>query len=364
MIIRRTFLYPTIEKIKKGQVGWLFEQTKKWLILKYLNKILPKKIRVGPTMAILAMTYRCNSHCLMCNLAKRVTNQKEYSTEQWKNIIDRLAEIKTAGIGFTGGEPLLLPDMAELIDYANQKGISTTLNTNGLLFTKKKIKKILDARPDNINLSLDSTDPKTFDRLRGTHGGLKNLIQIIENLTKERSLCQSPTEITVVACVSHHNLDELEKIAKLCAKLGVDKLGFIPRHSFYKNKKNELISTQDNSPQISQRFKEKIKKIKAAKIIPLDNSFSYLATFPFAFAGQKSLLPCLAGETSITIDCYGQIFGCWPFLELEKPAFRITPQKRLKDLWYGKEYEKIRKEISQCRGCFWNCHVELSIFYR
>lgn len=361
--MRLTFLYPIFNKTRKGQLDWLFEQAKKWFALKFFRKIYPNKIRVGPTMAVLTMTYRCNSNCLMCDLKKRASGRKEYSFNEWKNIINQLAEIKTAGIGFTGGEPLLVLRIAELIDYANQKRMSTTLNTNGLLFTPGMIKVILKAQPDNINISLDSPDPETFDRLRGTRHGLNRLKKIIKELIKERDLGRSLTKVTIVSCVSHHNLEELEKIAKLAADLKVDKLGFIPMHSFSK-KKAGAISTQDPFPRIGQRFEEAVSKIKASKIIPLDNSSYYTSSFPLAFEGKKFPLPCLAGKTSINIDCYGQVFTCLPFLELNKPSFKLSPPKKLKDFWLGKEFEKIDKAASSCRDCFWNCHAELSIFYR
>lgn len=368
--MRKTFLHPTIKNIKKGSFDWVFEQVKKGMVIKYLNKILPRKIIVGPTMAVLLVSYRCNSRCLMCDLPLRAqkTKKKEFSTKEWKRVIDQLAEIRTAGIGFTGGEPLIRNDIGDLISYAKKKKMSATLSTNGILLNKSNIKKILDSEPDNINISLDVIDAKSYDSIRGLPNGFARLINNTHNLVKQRNEKKNDSTITIVTCVSHFNINEIEKIADSAIDLGVDKIGFIPMHHIPKTKvyksKNFPLTCKNNFPKIGSIFLKAIEKIKVKKKIEIDNSNQYLKMFPLAFKGKKFPIPCLAGNTAITIDCYGNLFLCWPFLEIGRPSFKLTGKNKLKDIWYGKEYEKARKEISNCRDCFWNCQSELSIIYQ
>lgn len=387
--MRKTFLYPIINNFKKGNLSWLVEQSKKGLATKYLNKILPKKIVVGPTMAIFVLTYRCNSHCIMCDLPLRShaiggtkggLPSKEFSTNEWKNVIDQLAEIKTAGIGFTGGEPLVRTDCIELMKYAKEKGMSVTLNTNAGLLTEEKINQILESGVDNINISLDGVG-KTYDEIRGIP--YKNVITNTKKLIAIRNKSKSNTKITMVMCVSHYNIKDMDKITSEAIKIGADKIGFIPLHhipntneftneSNLTNKTNRPLTCRDSNPNIGKIFLEKIDKIKKDGKIEVDNSKEYLNMFPLAFKGQEFPIPCLAGETSTTIDCYGNIWGCWPFLELKKkPDLKLSPKSpttpkalTLKKLWFGKEYEEVRKKTSSCRTCFWNCQSELSIFYK
>lgn len=359
--MRNNFLNVIINKTKEGNFSWLYEQSKKGICLKFLNKVLPEKIIVGPTMAILLVTYRCNGKCLMCDLSTRFkkTNVKEFNTQKWKEIIDQLDEIKTAGIGFTGGEPLLRNDVAELITYARQKGMSTTLNTNALLFNNENIQKILKSEPGNINISLDGSTSESFDHLRGVKGGYQKIINNTRNLIEERNRLNSKTTITIVTCVSNYNINDLINMAKLAKKLGADKIGFIPLHQISKN----TLSCKDNSPNLGKTFLKEIERIRKEKIIPVDNSRQYLNLFPDAFQGKKFPIPCLAGETSITIDSFGNIFGCWPFLELKRVNTNLK-ERGLSNIWKSKDYKEIRKITTNCRDCFWNCHSELSLFYR
>lgn len=409
--MRKTFLYPIINNLKQGHLSWLLEQSKKGLILKYLNKLLPKKFLVGPTMAILISTYRCNSHCIMCDLPLRSRVRRgedglplnEFTTDQWKEVIQQLAEIKTAGIGFTGGEPLIRSDTPELLKYAKQKGMSVTLNTNAGLLTKEKIHQLLGSNIDNINISLDSAKAQTYDKIRGIP--FIRIIENTKNLINKRNRQKAKTKVTVVICVSHYNVKELDQIADLAATLGADKLGFIPLHQIpntpnypkrpnnpnltnLSNKTNRPLSCKDPYPNIGNIFLDKLEKIRKKGRIEIDNSTAYLNMFPLAFQGAEFPIPCLAGETSITIDCYGNVFACWPFLELNHPSLKLpnipnTPlplrspeQSRgtkggnnpnsltLKSLWFSKDYEEIRLLTRNCRACFWNCHSELSIFYK
>lgn len=321
-------------------------------------------------MAVLLVTYRCNSRCLMCDLPMRAmkSTEPEYTTEQWKDVIKQLAEIKTAGIGFTGGEPLVRSDTADLIEYAKRLGLVTTLNTNGVLLFSDNIKKILNVEPDNINISLDGINGETYDYVRGTPRGFVRMTENVKNLVKERNRLQKNTTITMVTCVSQYNIEELDKIADLAADLGADKIGFMPMHRIpdtkvYQNPKIRPLTCKSDYKNIGKIFLNKLAKIKAKNRIRIDNSQVYLEMFPAAFRGAKFPLPCLAGETSLTIDCYGNIFGCWPFLELKRPSL-VLKGKKLKDIWFSKEYDLVRKTTAGCRACFWNCQSELSIFYR
>jgi MoaA/NifB/PqqE/SkfB family radical SAM enzyme len=358
-----------MSKIKNAKISWLFWQSFYGIILKYLNKFLPHKIITPPIMAVFLLTYRCNSKCLMCDLPMRALQAKnpEFTTNQWKNLINQLAEMKTAGIGFTGGEPLVRNDTPELIKHAKKLGLITTLNTNGILLHKENIAKVLAAEPENINISIDGVNSETYDRVRGTPMGFIRMRQNIENLVKERNRLKKNTLITVVVCVSQYNINEIEKIANLAIKLGVDKIGFIPMHRIpdtkvYQKTKRPL-SCFSKKKNLGKLFSCALAKIRTDNRIPIDNSSLYLNMFPLAFEGGYFPIKCLAGETSITIDCYGNIFKCWPYLELKQPSINIGKQK-LKDIWNGKEYEKIREQTNACRICFWNCQSELSIFYK
>ena len=83
----------------------------------------------APYRMDLALTYRCNNACAHCYNA-RPRNYPEISTEEWKQILDRLWELGIPHVVFTGGEPTMRPDLVELVAHAEKNGQITGLNTN------------------------------------------------------------------------------------------------------------------------------------------------------------------------------------------------------------------------------------------
>ena len=66
----------------------------------------------------------------------RSPHDDELSTEEWKRLIDELKQKGIKNIHYTGGEPLLRRDLAELVRYAAERGFTVGLTTNGILLDK------------------------------------------------------------------------------------------------------------------------------------------------------------------------------------------------------------------------------------
>ncbi len=104
-----------------------------------LESIAPFSSQLSaPYRMDLALTYRCNNNCSHCYNA-RERNSPELNTERWKQIIDKLWDIGIPHLVFTGGEPTLRDDLAELVRYAEQRGFVTGLNTNGRKLANPRI---------------------------------------------------------------------------------------------------------------------------------------------------------------------------------------------------------------------------------
>jgi MoaA/NifB/PqqE/SkfB family radical SAM enzyme len=95
----------------------------------------------------------------------------------------------------------------------------------------------------------------------------------------------------------------------------------------------------------------------------LDNSEAYLSLFPRAFRGEESPLRCYVGYNHVLVDCFGNVYPCAYFCETGRPTgnVRDTP---LRDLWTGSTYRELRRTLSACRECYWNCHTEMNLLYQ
>ena len=82
------------------------------------------------------LTRNCNLDCLHCRArAGAGPFDNELSFDECTRIIDDIAAFSSPTIIFTGGEPLLRPDIYQIIEYASSKGLRTVIALNGTLVT-------------------------------------------------------------------------------------------------------------------------------------------------------------------------------------------------------------------------------------
>ena len=119
----------------------------------------------APYRMDLAITYRCNNECGHCYNG-RSRQYPELTTQDWKNILDRLWQIGIPHIIFTGGEPTLRNDLDELIRHAESNGQITGLNTNGRrLKDPSYVQQLVDAGLDHVQITLESHNPNIHDSM-------------------------------------------------------------------------------------------------------------------------------------------------------------------------------------------------------
>ena len=138
--------------------------------------------------------WNCNQRCVHCYAAGQVhAEEPELSTEEWKKIIDRCREIGIPQLTFTGGEPTMREDLAELIDHA--RWFITRLNTNGVRLTREYCARLRAASLDSVQITLYSADEAVHDTLVGaphwkdTVAGIRNALAAGLSLSVNTPLC-------------------------------------------------------------------------------------------------------------------------------------------------------------------------------
>jgi MoaA/NifB/PqqE/SkfB family radical SAM enzyme len=110
-----------------------------------------------PILAHLIPIRRCNLSCAYCNEYDDVS--KPVLTETMLQRVDRLRELGTTVITLSGGEPLLHPDLDEVIAHIRRRGIIAGLITNGYLLTAARIHRLNRAGLDHLQISIDNVIP-------------------------------------------------------------------------------------------------------------------------------------------------------------------------------------------------------------
>jgi cyclic pyranopterin phosphate synthase len=113
----------------------------------------------------ISLTPACNLNCLYCHAEGEVSPGSLLSAEEIAEIMEVAADYEFRSVKFTGGEPLLRPDLLEII-RAVPEGMESSLTTNGTLLAGRAAD-LKEAGLSRVNVSLDSLDPETYRRITG-----------------------------------------------------------------------------------------------------------------------------------------------------------------------------------------------------
>lgn len=167
------------------------------------------------------VTKRCNLKCIHCytNSDSNVAPD-ELSFEEGLRLIDDLAEFKVPALLFSGGEPLIRPDLFELASYAVSKGLRPVLSTNGTLISKEVAQKIKDTGFIYAGISLDGIG-ETNDKFRGMTGAFDLA------MTGFRNCAEVGQRVGLRLTLTRQNLLDLDQIFDFIIEQK------IPRACFY-----------------------------------------------------------------------------------------------------------------------------------
>lgn len=359
-IIRRQYLRIARRAFQEGKLLWLAKQGMKVAAVPVADRL--GKPLAGPVLGTLVTTYRCNNACFMCDLPKpwfyKARGREELDTAGMKGLIDEFVRLGTMGLNLTGGEPTLRPDCFELIEHGAARGLLVHLNTNAYtLQSADQVRALIASGVESLNVSLDGAVAETHDRLRRAKQGFERVERATELLLAHRRGARPALTYTFVVGPENHR--EVPAFIELARSRGIDSVTFMPLHGCYR----------DAEPLPSDRVAEMeatIQQLVAARRMDdgfLDNSERYLSLFPRAFRGEPSPLRCFVGYNHLLVDCFGNVYPCAFFCETGRPVgnVRDTP---LHEMWRGGAYGAMRRELAQCRECFWNCHTEMNLLYQ
>ena len=151
--------------------------------LPYLRKELARRVslRTGrvlatPTSYYLIFSGRCNLACSFCTIYKVVG--PILPGEVMLRIVREARELSGSGfnMSLSGGEPTIYRPLYDVLELCQKLGVNFGFTTNGLALTKRNVQRIVAYDPFNVNVSLESVDPKINEALRPSPDGTKRAL--------------------------------------------------------------------------------------------------------------------------------------------------------------------------------------------
>jgi radical SAM protein with 4Fe4S-binding SPASM domain len=175
----------------------------------------------SPRLVFWETTAGCNlacSHCRRTEVADEVSSE-ELTTEEAEKLIDELAGWgRSTVLVFSGGEPLLRPDIFHLMSYAYVQGLVIALATNGTLIDTDTAVDIRESGADRVSVSLDGADEITHDAFRRLPGSFRSAV------AGAQALRAQDVSLQINVTVAKHNADQLDDMVGLAQELGATAL--------------------------------------------------------------------------------------------------------------------------------------------
>ena len=132
---------------------------------KYRKKYSPQTELLSDKVVMIALTHQCQCRCLHCGVTLNKQDKKdELRSHEIMKLIDESIDLGVSRVYFFGGEPLLVPELTDLIRYAKKKNMMVKLDTNGFLLDEAMVKKLKDSGLDFIGVSIDSSFEAVHDK--------------------------------------------------------------------------------------------------------------------------------------------------------------------------------------------------------
>lgn len=315
-------------------------------------------LKIEPSSSIIMITNRCNLRCMMCK-QWRAPGGEELSTEDWKNIIKELKKNGIRNINFTGGEPLLRKDIAELIAYAVSNGFVVGLTTNGLLLDKKLMVSLIDAGLRSIALSIDALYNR-YEQIRGQPGSfiqIEKAALLISQIRQKKRI-----DAYINFTLMNDTIKEFRMVKGFADSLGLpvavcllDKNSFI--FNLEENKRNHWISERVAYGDLKE-LSDFLRAEKARKPSSLLLNFPMIDFISEYFKDPRQVsITCVSSQDRIIIDPGGNLLGgCFSM-----GIFGNIKDTPLRQLRKEKKYLCAKRNMfyKKCAGC--SCGYQFNI---
>ncbi len=336
-----------------GITRWIFRNSLKSIPVS--NGALGMGCIGYPGHPVWEVTASCNLNCIHCHAMGSTANPDELTTDEGKRLIDQLVEIDAfRTLVFTGGEPLLRPDIFELLRHAKVAGLANIIATNGILIDDDMACRLKENGVVCNAISLDAPDPRIHNGIRQTPGAFERALKGMEATKKAGILLQINT--TAMEC-------NMPYLSDLMDYVDSEDVGIMLMYQLVAVGKGEKIEKATLKKNANQALSELIsRKQRTMKTVVEPVAGPQYWPHLLEKKGLKSGLGlkfaeqvfhgCAAGRDFVYVKSNGDVWPC-PFVELSAGNVR---EKSFREIYERSPvFEQLRNREKTLKGDCGKC---------
>ncbi|MBS3137135.1 radical SAM protein [Candidatus Woesearchaeota archaeon] len=302
-----------------------------------------------PNYVQFEITNECNLSCKMCPREVLGVKFINMDFEMFKRLVDKLEGVSM--VSLTGwGEPLVHPNLIDMIKYCKSKGLITKFTTNGVLFTPALLQGIFDAELDEITFSIDSITIDAKD-IKNELGHLNKVaLRYIQQILDKRKEHNGFPKVTLQVMLQKGRAKDIFDVIEWGAQKGADRinigrlnLNFDP--NLERPSQEEEQSILDTAEKLGKKHKIQIDCIQGGISTGITRSV-YKAAKKYLHKNGKY---CLKIYDYCYVNVHGKITPC---CLLPNYAIGDFNTMRLKEIWNSEKFNQFRKnEAKICGKC-------------
>jgi pyrroloquinoline quinone biosynthesis protein E len=298
-----------------------------------------------PPLAVLAeVTHRCPMQCPYCsNPLELERSGAELDAESWCRVIREAADLGALQIHFSGGEPLVRKDLERLVEAASGAGLYTNLITSAVLLAEERLRSLVAAGIDHVQISFQDSEASGGDRIGGYEGAHE------KKLRAARMVRAAGLPLTLNMVVHRQNLHHLEAMFDMAVELDAHRveIAHVQYYGWAYENRAALLPTReqlDRSIEIVEAARQRFKGRFAIDYVVPD----YYARRPKACMGGW-------GRRFLNISPSGAVLPCHAAQTITGLSFDTVRERGLKEIWERSEaFQRFRGTDwmpEPCRSC-------------
>ena len=295
-----------------------------------------------PADAILAVTYRCDARCQMCNIWQ-IKPQEHLSVDDYAKVPSTLRDINVSG-----GEAFMRKDLVDIVKAVHAKcgNPRIVISTNGFR-TEQVVTKMESLRktiPDiGIGVSLDGIG-EIHDKIRGIKNAYDKALTTLQAL-KEREF----KNVRIGFTAMNDNAQEMRKVYDLAQSFGFQFTTAVAQNSeiYFSTQENEHVQDGVLADALGYVIKRELLSYHPKRWMR-----AYFESGTLLFNEEKRrLLKCRAGIDFFYLAPEGLVYPC---LTIPSPMGDLKGHT-FEEIWESEAADKVRREIDGCEKCWMIC---------